>query len=169
MPYLIAASVLVGLLSLVNLLLLIGVIRRLRTMRDTSQMPLEGLQPGEAIPDFTATATDGAPVSAAYLRGRAMIGFFSPGCGPCKELLPRFVEQAEQAPGPVLAVVVATPQDDPAADIARLEKVARVVSEAPQGPVQQVFKVSGYPTVIATDATGTVVFSDADVPSPVHA
>ncbi|TDD05290.1 TlpA family protein disulfide reductase [Nonomuraea diastatica] len=109
-------------------------------------------------------ATDGEPISAAYLEGRALIGFFSPGCQPCRELLPKFVKQAEQASGPVVAVVVAAPQDDPAMDIARLEKVARVVSEAPQGPVQQVFKVSGYPT----DATGTVVFSDAALPHQVH-
>ncbi|WP_165974561.1 TlpA family protein disulfide reductase [Nonomuraea deserti] len=169
MSYLIAAVVLVGLLGLANLLLLFGVIRRLRTMQDAPQLPPEGLQPGETIPDFTATATDGEPISAAYLEGRALIGFLSPGCRPCQELLPEFVKQAEQASGPVLAVVVAGPQDDPAMDIARLEKVARVVSEAPQGPVQQVFKVSGYPTVIATDATGTVVFSDAALPHQVHA
>ncbi|TDE27161.1 redoxin domain-containing protein [Nonomuraea mesophila] len=169
MSYLIAAVVLVGLLGLANLLLLIGVIRRLRMTQDASQLPPEGLQPGETIPDFTATATDGEPVSAAYLRGNALIGFLSPGCGPCRELLPEFVKEAGRSSGPVLAVVVATPQDDPAMDIKRLEKVARVVTEAPHGPVQQVFKVSGYPTVLTTDATGTVVFSDAALPHQVHA
>ncbi|MFI7639619.1 TlpA family protein disulfide reductase [Nonomuraea sp. NPDC049400] len=169
MPYLIAAVVLVGLLGLANLLLLIGVIRRLRKLQAAPPMMQEGLAPGERIPDFAATTTDGEPISASFLEGSALVGFFSPSCQPCRELLPKFIEWAERISDPVLAIVVAGPQDDPAAYIARLAKVARVVQEEPQGPVQQVFKVSGYPTVIATDVTGTVVFSDAAMPDAVHA
>jgi thiol-disulfide isomerase/thioredoxin len=170
MLYLIAAVVLVGLLGLANLLLLFGVIRRLRKMAaQPSPMMDDGPALGEKLPEFAATTTDGEPISAELLGGPALIGLFSPDCGPCRELLPTFIERAGRMSEQVLAVVVAGSDEEAATDVARLAKVARVVREQPMGAIQTALKVNGYPTVIATDATGVVVSSDAGLPAAVHA
>ncbi|MEV4176863.1 hypothetical protein [Nonomuraea sp. NPDC049709] len=100
MQYLVAAVVLVGLLGMVNLLLTVGVIRRLRGQSSPPSLPADGLSPGARVP--------------------------------------RFIE--------------------------RLAEVARVVTEAPQGPLQTAFKVNAYPTVITIDAGDTVVSSGHTMP-----
>jgi thiol-disulfide isomerase/thioredoxin len=171
MPYLVAAVVLVGLLCMVNLLLTVGVIRRLRQQaaRQGSPEPMAGggLAPGDRIPEFAATTTNGEPISGELLGGPAMVGFFSAGCKPCKDLLPRFVERARQTPEAVLAVVTGGSDEDPGPYVERLAQVASVVSEEPQGPVQSAFKVAGYPTVFLIDADGTVANSDYILPTTV--
>jgi thiol-disulfide isomerase/thioredoxin len=170
MVYLTAAVVLVGLLGLANLLLLVGVVRRLRKL--SAQLPemVNGPEPGEKIPSFTALTSEGDPISAESLMGTpALIGFFSPSCAPCRQLLPEFVERAGRTSDPVMAVVVSGGDDDAAAEFERLAAVAQVVREEPHGPLQKAFRVSGFPTVITTDATGTVIGSDVDLPETVHA
>ncbi|TDE38069.1 TlpA family protein disulfide reductase [Nonomuraea mesophila] len=169
MPYLVAAVVLIGLLCMVNLLLTVGVIRRLRQQggrQDLSGPPAGGgLAQGDDVPEFAAMTTDGEPISGELLGGPAMVGFFSVGCKPCEDLLPQFVERARRTPDEVLAVVTATSGDDPAPYVERLSQVARVISEDPQGPVQTAFKIVGYPTVVLVGADGTVVDSDHALPA----
>ncbi|MFC5824132.1 TlpA family protein disulfide reductase [Nonomuraea insulae] len=169
MQYLVAAVVLVGLLGVVNLLLTVGVIRRLRSQSLAASTPAEALSPGARVPRFAATSTSGEPVSEELLSGPAMIGFFSRGCQPCKDLLPLFVERARGTSDAVLAVVVAGPGEEPTADIERLAEVARVVTETPQGPLQSAFKVNAYPTVITIDGGDTVVSSGHTMPAEVKA
>ncbi|MFG6201919.1 hypothetical protein [Nonomuraea sp. JJY05] len=77
MPYLIVAVVLVGVLCLLNLLLTVGVIRRLRKQAASaaSLPPMEeGLAIGEKIPEFAATTTGGEPISDELIEGPALIG-----------------------------------------------------------------------------------------------
>lgn len=173
MPYLVAGVVLVGLLCMVNLLLTVGVIRRLRQQAGRQAFPEpkmeEGLARGDKIPEFAATTTNGEPISGDLLGGPAMVGFFTAGCTPCKELLPRFIERARQTPDAVLAVVAADAGEESAAYVEQLAQVASVVSEEPQGPVQSAFKVAGYPTVLLIDADGTVVDNDHIMPAAVGA
>ncbi|MEO3888355.1 TlpA disulfide reductase family protein [Nonomuraea sp. B5E05] len=171
MPYLVAAVVLVGLLCMVNLLLTVGVIRRLREQSGRQDFPepmtTGGLARGDRIPDFAATTTNGEPISGELLGGPAMVGFFSPGCKPCKDLLPHFVEAARRTPDAVLAVVAAGSDEDAAPYVEHLAQVASVVTEEPQGPVQSAFKVAGYPTVFLLDADGAVADSDHIIPTTV--
>ncbi|MDP4505391.1 TlpA family protein disulfide reductase [Nonomuraea turcica] len=169
MQYLVAAVVLVGLLCMVNLLLTVGVIRRLRRESLPPSMMAEDLSPGARVPQFAAMTTSGEPISHELLNGPALVGFFSRGCQPCKELLPLFVERARGTSDAVLAVVVADPGHDSAADIERLSEVARVVTEVPGGPLQTAFKVNAYPTVITIDAADTVVSSGHTMPAEVKA
>jgi thiol-disulfide isomerase/thioredoxin len=172
MPYLIVAVVLVGLLCMLNLLLTVGVIRRLRKQAvRTAAVPhmAEGLAIGELMPQFAATTTDGEPISDELLEGPALIGFFSPSCQPCKELMPRFIDHARRTSAAVLAVVVAGSDQDAEADVERLAEVARVVVEAPQAAIQSAFKVAGYPTLLEIGADGTVTDNDATLPATVSA
>jgi hypothetical protein len=155
-PYLVAAVVLVGLLCLLDLLLTVGVIQRLRQHTEllnklqagpAMAMPDVMLPAGSEVGEFAATTTDGTPVSRELLAGRTFVGFFTPGCQPCKEKLPTFLEAAPAFSGgreQVLAVVVAGPEEG-AETTAQLNPVARVVLEPPDGPVAKAFGTTGFP------------------------
>jgi thiol-disulfide isomerase/thioredoxin len=172
MPYLIAAVVVVGVLCVLNLLLTVGVIRRLRRQAVAAPFfsPMaEGLAIGEKLPAFTATTTGGEPISDELLDGPALIGFVSPSCEPCRELMPRFIDHARQTSAAVLAVVVAGSDEEAAADVERLAEVARVVVEAPQDAIQSAFKVAAYPALFLIGAEGRVTANDPTLLATVSA
>lgn len=155
----VAAMALLALgVCVLNLVLTLGVIRRLR--EHTALLDRLQAGPGAGMPDqmpagaevgeFAATTTDGEPLSHELLAGQTLVGFFSPTCQPCKERLPEFLEVAPDVPGgrqQVLAVAVGGEQEC-ANLVADLAPVARVVVEPPsaEGPVSQAFKTSSYPT-----------------------
>ncbi|WP_163569600.1 TlpA family protein disulfide reductase [Fodinicola feengrottensis] len=145
MSAVVAAVAVVGALSVVNLLLCIGIVRRLREhteilntqLGDSGQnrRPAPMYATGQRIAEFTATTVDGADLSRALMTGTTMVGFFTPGCSPCKERMPLFIEQAANHDrDQVLAVVAGTP-DASAEYVAKLAPVARVVRENDNGPV----------------------------------
>jgi thiol-disulfide isomerase/thioredoxin len=160
--YLVAGLILVGAVASLNLLLTLGVIRRLREL--DAQLPQRGLDStllpaGATVDDFAADTTDGATVSRRALRGDTVVGFFSPGCEPCEALQPAFVEYAARVPGGrdhVIAVVAGSP-DEAAPVVARLSGIARVVvEEAAGGAVVRAFRVRAYPALFHLDGTGEV-------------
>jgi thiol-disulfide isomerase/thioredoxin len=163
MPYLLAAVVLLGAITGLNLLLTLGVIRRLRT--HTAMLAgggpaaeLDLLPTGERIGGFEATAVDGEPAGRDALTGDTLVGFLKPACGPCEERMPEFLRLAEAMPGGrrrVLAVVAGT-AEEAAPLLAQLSPVARVVVELVDGPVTRAFGVHGYPTYYVVDGAGTV-------------
>ena len=169
MPVLASAVVLVGAICLLNLLLTVGVVRRLRVhdqrLAETGPAGRRRLEPGAAIGPFTATATDGHTVSAAALPPRSVVGFFSPACGPCLEQIPRFVDFASGLPGgreQVLAVVCGPAQD--AAPLAgQLEPVARVVVEGTGGALAEAFATMAFPSIFVTDGEGRIRASGGTV------
>jgi thiol-disulfide isomerase/thioredoxin len=165
--YVVAAIAVTNVLTLLNLLLLFGVIRRLREQRDTSPAgpPVPRALPvGAQIEAFSTTDTDGRPLLRDELPHGAVIGFFSPGCTPCEALLPKFVAYAERLSGgrqSALAVVVGTPEEA-AGYVGRLSPAARVVVEdVTGGVVKGAFGVTGYPTVFQLDGDGRLLVSDA--------
>src|SRR5690349_6296633 len=108
MTLLIAAVVVIGLVSVANLLFALGVIRRLREHTEMLARLKAGgvggggvmLPAGAPIEDFAGTTLDGEHVSATMTAdGRLLAGFFSVGCEYCATQLPYFVEQARQQPG----------------------------------------------------------------------
>lgn len=169
MFYLAAAVVLVGLLCLVNLVLTLGMVRRLRDQARLIQAmtgvmpPAGGVPVGEKLDEFTATTIAGAPMSSGLLADRTLVGFFSPGCQPCAEQLPRFVSQARSMPDgmrQVLAVVDAEPAGSQEY-LERLGPVAQVVREGPDGAARRAFQVTGFPTFFLVGAGGVVLASGA--------
>ncbi|GAA4398766.1 TlpA family protein [Actinomadura verrucosospora] len=155
MPYLTAAVVLVGLLSAFNLVLTLALIRRLRG-HDAAQPghgehggPPMALGPGSQIGDFTATTTEGEPVTQADLLG--LVGFFSANCPPCHELAPRFAGLATGLPR--LAVVSG---DDPEL-VAVLSPAVRVVVEEHDGAVSNAFQNTWTPALYIVDGGQRVV------------
>lgn len=146
-----------GTLGLVNLVLTLAMIRRLREQSGLIRMSIEGatnpepmmLTAGERVGSFTATTTTGDPVDRGDLRGPTLVGFLSPTCPMCLESLPGFVDRARAVPGGrdhVLAVLVGE-QDEVTSLREALEPVAQVVVEYVAGPVATAFGVIGFPAL----------------------
>jgi hypothetical protein len=153
MLFVVAALVLLGLLCLLNLLLTVGILRRMRAEAEQHKSgSLFTLRPGSAIGEFAATTTDSEPVTAATLNGT--VAFFSADCPACHETLPDFLAYArDQGRDNVLAVVGG---DDP--DTVRaLAEVARVVpADLDGGPVAAAFRNTWTPALYVV-ADGRVV------------
>jgi hypothetical protein len=140
---------LVGGLCVFNLVLTFGVIRRLRELSDAAAHDV-AVPVGQAVGDFAARTTNGDTVSRDSAQ---LVGFFSPGCQPCEECIPQFVDDPTERK---LAVLVG---DGSEAYAARLATAAAVVVEPPAGPVSQAFRVTSYPTLCLVDPGGVVLAS----------
>jgi hypothetical protein len=173
MSYVVAAVVVVFVLCALDLLLTLGVVRRLREHSEllgqlTSQerpAPQATLPVGATVGQFAATTIDGKPLSRDTLLAPAVVGLFSASCEPCEEQLPRFLEYAASMRGGsdrVLAIVVGKGED--ANETARrLAPVARVVVEDPFGPVAAAFGASLFPAVYLVDTDYVVAASATEL------
>ncbi len=168
----IAVVVVCVLLTALNLVMTLGVIRRLRDhserlagLAEAGTEPWRDpiIGPGRRPGPFSAVGVDGERVGDADLAAGGLVAFFSPGCGICAEWLPRFVDAATALGDRrrALAVVVAPSATDPAAaeQVAALRAAATVVVENDKGPLTEAFQVSGYPAMVRLDEHGTVVAS----------
>lgn len=182
MPFLVTGFVVLCALTLLNLVLTLGVIRRLRehtALLGRPSHPAHGdaspTRPVDAVVgDFTATTADGVVVSRDSLAADTLVGFFSPGCEACDVLVPEFVELAASVPGGrthVLAVVEALPGDEDQ-HTAPLSEVARVVVERPEtAGLVAAFGVTAFPAVCIVDSDGRIVATGrslAALPVPVR-
>ncbi|MFB7499269.1 TlpA disulfide reductase family protein [Streptomyces sp. NPDC056161] len=165
MIYLIAAVAFAGTLGALNLVLLLGVIRRLREHTDllaqgaTGGRELPVIAVGERVGAATAVTEGGAEISTARLADGTVVAFFAPDCGPCREKVPAFAQFARRVPGGrdrVLAVVVDTVGDG-SLFVDALGGVAQVVVETPDGPLSDAFQVRAFPTVLRVARQGGAV------------
>lgn len=152
---LVVVTVVLGAIGLANLVLTLGVVRRMRAQNELMRMSIEGvanpapimLEAGAQVGSFRAATTAGDAVGSNDLRGQTLVGFLSSSCPACAESLPSFLDRARLTPGGrdrVLAVVVGA--EDTTAELReRLAPVARVVVEHREGPVSSAFGVSGFP------------------------
>ena len=158
------AVIVLSLLCLGDLILTVGVVRRLREHSSAlnhlaGDPPAVLRSPGEVVDDFTASTVNGEPVGRDRLDARTIVGFLSPTCGPCREQLPAFVARARQAPsGRTLAVVVGSgaAADDLATELADRLGDRFVVQEPPGGPVATAFGVDGYPAFALVGPGGRI-------------
>lgn len=175
MEVLAAGLILAAVVAGLNLLLTVGVIRRLRehTTRlaaiASSGMPLSG-EPavGDPIGGFTAVTADGQEVSSSQLPASYVAAFLSPGCEPCERLLPDLVSWLQDAndPGSTLVVVAGSAEDSRPYQQA-VRGLALVVTEEPVGPVMEAFGVRAFPTVL-TVTDWVVAEVGNPLPSPVR-
>jgi len=182
--FLTALVVLVGIVGVLNLLLLFGVIRRLKEHDQAiAKIPYGAMQspaadsiraPGSEVDEFTAVSTDDVAVSKDSLAGETMVGFFSVSCAPCVENAPKFAAHAAGVPGgkaSVLAIVVADGDDDPSELVGVLGDGARVVVEGYDGPVVAAFGVTAFPTyaVVAAGKISATAIEVSTLPIPTPA
>jgi hypothetical protein len=165
-------------LTLLNLLLTTGVIRRLRAhseqlaeLAQATPLP-EPMIPTGARPDpFTAETVDGEQVNETALV-ETLIGFFSPACASCEQWVPRFATAAAALPlgrRQALAVIVADDAAEAEAMAFTLRRVAQVVVEPTKGPVTTAFDVAGFPVIGRLDGNGAVVTNRAAIAIPLPA
>lgn len=162
MVYLAIALVVVGALCALDLMLTLAVLRRLRNRSSTAPVLTEegGIPVGATVAPFSARCLEGMPLTERDLTDGAVVSFFTPGCKPCRDKLPRFVERAGALQGrrQVIAVVVAGSaeqryEDEAQATAEQLSSVARVVRETPEGPCVSAFEVDAFPSQFAISAS----------------
>ena len=169
--FLVGAVVVLTALWLLHLLVLLGVVRRLREheSRLANQAPggsaVMTVPLGQRIPDFETRAVDEQPVSSAGLDGPTLVGFFSPGCDACHERLGDFRVSAAAHPGTTLAVVVRDGGDAQAL-ISELDGAGTVVVEDMGGPLTAAFGVRGFPAFASLDADRVLVAQGYEPPRP---
>lgn len=153
MAVIVALIALVGLMCAIDLLLTVGVIRRLREhsallARTAKVSP--AIAVGQQIGAFATITIDDESLTQDELGGDTLVGFFSPGCAPCHERLPGFMEYARAMPrgkNHSLAVIVGN-AEDASEMVAQLRIASRVVVEGHEGSVNTAFGVESFPTVL---------------------
>jgi peroxiredoxin len=172
MPFLTAAVTLVGVLCLVDLLLTVAVIRRLRghgtrlaELQATSRpMGPRFLPVGSGAPEFSSQTVDGELVSHATLAGGpCALAFLESSCQPCRDRVPDLRSFAAEMPGGRARVLAVVTGEGDAADgiIDALREVARVVSGPHAAPIVTAFEVAGFPAFYAFEG-GAVRAAGAD-------
>ncbi|WP_433205956.1 TlpA disulfide reductase family protein [Dactylosporangium sp. CS-047395] len=164
---LLVAVVLLAALTVFNLIVVLGVVRRLRSYEErlgglAEPAPVLSTHLGARVADFTASTVDDRPVSRAALSGTTLFGFFSPDCPACHERLGDFRATAARHPGDAYAVVVRDGGDLPTVLTALAG--TPVILEDPEGPVATAFGVRGFPAFVLVDDEGLVESSGYQVP-----
>ena len=168
---LLVAVLLLTVLTVFNLVVVLGVVRRLRTYENrlgdlAEPPPVSTATLGEPVADFAASTVDGRTVGRDSLTGRTLVGFFSPDCPACHERLGDFRTAAVRHPGDVLAVVVDDGGDTAPVVGAFSGTGVAVVVEDPEGPVASAFGVRGFPAFVLVRDGGVVESVGYQVPVP---
>lgn len=175
MTVLTGAVALVGALCLLDLLLTLGVIRRLReqaTMLTLPRLTAEpgiGLGAGQAPAPFSVTGADGTAVTGPA--GLRVVAFFSTTCQACPAGVRAFIGylRAHPVDEAEVLVVVTGEGADSAPYLADLAEVGHVHAEPTDGPLSEAFAVRMVPAFFTLDAAGTVVatsYDPAALPTP---
>lgn len=145
----------VGALAVVNFLLSMALIRRVRVLQElverTPQRDPNLPKTGEAIGSFQATTLQGETLSNETLKpGVSLVGFFTTHCKPCAALRAQLLESPPTLP---VVAFVEGPADDPeVGEMAEaLKRIARVVYTRNNDALHQAFKPAGYPTLIRVE------------------
>ena len=180
MPYLVTLVAVLVAATLLNLVLTIGVIRRLRD--HTEQLagmpgpdgfpagfepPARAMVPvGDRVADFTATSTEGETISREGLSGRTLVAFLSPDCPGCLDQVPHLADYAAGFPGgrEQVVTVLGGTEEDIEAMRARLAPVSRIVVEPwGAGAIAEAFDMKLWPAFGLVDDDGTVIVAEGAV------
>lgn len=169
MVYVTAGLLLVAAVAVLNLLLTVGVVRRLREhtrmfAAGASAEPPAPPKPGHPVGQFVADTVEGETVSRDTLPAGSLVAFLSPSCAPCQEQLPAFVRHLRESGRPrTAALVVILDTAEAAAEmIDALGSMAIVACEPPPATdLRAAFGVWSSPIAVLVDgATITDVFID---------
>jgi hypothetical protein len=162
-----AAVAVCATLTLINLVLLFAVIRKLRDQPQQPQFVPQTMNTGTLVRRFETTTTTGATITEESLTS-TVAAFVSPSCPPCRDLVASIREMVPRLGDPLLLVVVEELDDATRAAVAGVDGVT-VVADDQSTAVTSAFGVSSFPTVARLQG-GLVVSSGsqlADVLEPV--
>lgn len=170
MTFVVVLSGFAATVTVLNLLLVIVLVKRVReldqTVADLSAASPQPLLPtGVPVDEFDTTTVDGEPLSHELLAAGTMVAFFSPSCETCHGHLPGWIAEAGRLPGgreQALAVV----RDEEVADemVKPLAEVARVVVEDKRGPVSRAFGLQATPAFCTIGAAHVIEAHGYDDP-----
>lgn len=171
MTYLWAVIALVGALAVLNLLITLALVRRLREHEarragagEANDFETVRLRPGDRIGEFKTTDVDGRSVSDTSMVGRTLVAFFSPACEACVEKVPAFAERAAERVGGRDKVITVVLGDGPDSEqlVDQLHAGTRAVVEPYDGPISRAFGVIGFPAYLIVEKSH-VIAASADV------
>ncbi|MEU4834743.1 hypothetical protein [Streptosporangium sp. NPDC023615] len=179
MPFLIAAVVFVGLLCLVDLVLTMAVIRRLRD--HTQQLaalrsgdPAQSLlREGTPLPAFTAESVDGETIDS-QAAPPEVLALLSTECVVCLDEMPNLVRfLGDRGVGRSAAIVAIVGDDTPKAGelVEGLRPVARVIRQPWDGPIEKAFQAKLFPNfyLVSGGVVRVASISVANLDRPVPA
>jgi hypothetical protein len=166
MSLLLAATVVLAAVSVVNLLLISAIIRKLRDRepaeQDRDALPVIGAEVGQ----FMVAADDGETITDSTVAGHALVAFVSPNCPPCQRLAGELAKRATELPDPTIAFVI----DD--GDQERLRRYAdslapavRVAVVESQGGPAEAFGFGGATPTLIRVRDGVVAAAGHDLDS----
>ncbi|WP_026413326.1 TlpA disulfide reductase family protein [Actinomadura oligospora] len=162
--------VLVGVVGVLNLAILLVVLRKWREgdaaalLTDASGIRVRTI---DRIPNFSARALDGTPVTERALLGKeALVGFFSLTCKACRDAVPLFADHAERlraTGGTSLAVVHGI--DAAGSDLVVMLRDAMdiVIAEDEKAELSRRYGAKHYPTYAWYDSNGRVTSAGVGV------
>jgi peroxiredoxin len=171
---LVISTILLWMLMLFNILLTVGLARRIK-----ARLPhLEPLKVGQKAPDFTAWTLEAEPVSLAhYAEHRVALVFVSPTCNPCREEVSTIVPlQLQRSAGNLLVVFVSDADEEDTKQLASELNITQPVLIAPRDRTSFLmdYKVNSTPAfcilnagkVEATGSRLSEIIEDIAVASP---
>ncbi|WP_433257225.1 TlpA family protein disulfide reductase [Streptosporangium sp. CA-135522] len=158
---------LIGGISVLNLLLTMAVIRKLRDTASTgagraAPPDLPELPAGSRMPSFHGEAVSGEIVSAQTTAGSAAVfAFFDTGCSACKPTVPKLIEFARKNALPTGQVIAVVGDNDGNASeyVDELGGTATVIVEETMGSMARAFSINSFPAFVIAGADGVVVRS----------
>ncbi len=164
------AVALVGALGMLNLLLSIGVVRRLRQHTELlgdrvsadGDVAASAVSVGTRIGAVRARSTLGADLVFEEDAEPLLVAVLSPDCSPCRERLPLVLEHVDRNPQARVLAVVIEEGGLEAEMVGLLEPVVPVVVEPWGGALPRLFEVEGTPSFVTVThgvVTATSVFA----------
>lgn len=171
MNLLLPAVILVGVVCAVDLLLTLGVVKRLREHSELIAANAAGASPsigaGEPVGDFSVRDTSDEPLDRDSIPEQTLFAFLSPACEPCKAALPKLVAYGKAVGDRSRVVAVVSRVEAELLDpfVAALEPFASVVIETSSDALNSAFKVQRYPVklVVGRDESGELVVREDNV------
>lgn len=160
MAAVLAVAALALAVAIVDLLLILGMVRRLRAQaRPLSPLDVPGFfdiysgpPVGSQLPEFSATTADGEVIdNSRFAAAAGCIAFVSVNCLPCKGALAD-LDPYLRATGIGSRHILVVVSDDPAGEspeAARAGEFAGVVTGDQAAPLARRFGVRGFPTLLA--------------------
>ncbi|MEV5443084.1 hypothetical protein AB0N23_11175 [Streptomyces sp. NPDC052644] len=166
MAVLVSAVALLGALAVLNLILTYGIIRKLPSLAPVRPAtPIDAGSVGAVAGDFSVRTADGSVLTRRDLPDGALVGFFSPGCEPCTELLPRFSSAVRglRIPRSEVLAVIAPGTEPELRYTDELGDIARLAVGGEAARIAEAFGITGYPVVCRVASDGDVTVIDRDL------
>lgn len=128
------------------------------------------LQPGDSLPDFSVTLSNGVAVSTQSLKDKVpVIIFFNTSCADCREELPRVEEawQQWQQVENVVFMAISREEDEQSVAAYWKENNLTIPYSAQSGrEIYSLFATGVIPRIFIADPQGKIIFASSDTDMP---